>query len=371
MAIFGKGNQQRINDTLAMIQNAPELTMMIRQQIVTMVNNAFPRLTAENRDVYNQLSGDMSVKHHIGAGVAPGNAAQREMRRAIYLLWITIGRVQGIDMFIAPLARQHALVTPTAGLNAVFADAMRKASVVAAGIGGQFVLQELEAHPVRFLTQHKIFIAGLPDGRERFSTAPTGNYQNVLNFHFQYDAGQDRFVLGGGITPQYGADHAFATVSVPAVHWSNVPNVNLVPGPGHSFAGVRGCELVGANFMVTTQFTGCAFSWASHGGVLRASHISPAGGGVGVFPGGGNGVALAEMASGTMVNANNTPLTVFGAGAGNAPVPGGGNPFYPDPQVTPISWVSIIGVDKGGNGWRLYTQVIDGHGQITEARRIM
>lgn len=371
MPIFGKGHQQRVNETLAMIQNAPDLTAMIRQQIVTMVSNTFPRLTVANRQAYDQLSADMSVKANIGAGVPAGNSAQREMRRAIHLLWLTIGQVQGIAILPAIVQRvQQGMTLLPAALNAAFSEVMQKAAVVAAGIGGQFVFQELETHPVRFLTQHKIIVRGVTTGTERLSTAPNGNYQNVINFHFQYDAGDDRFMLAGGVNDggNFGADYVFPTVSVAAVHWSAVPNVGPAPG---AFTGVLGCELTGATFALTTQFTGCAFSWTDHGGVVRASHISPSGGGPTTYPGGGNALARRLMAQGTMANAGNTALAVFGAGAGNAPAVRGGNSFYPDRTVNSFKWASIIGMNKGGAGWRFYLQVIGDPGNILEARRIM
>jgi hypothetical protein len=68
-----------------------------------------------------------------------------------------------------------------------------------------------------------------------------------------------------------------------------------------------------------------------------------------------------------MANAPGTALSVFGSGAGNAPVVGTGNPFYPTPVT---GWASIFGLTKGG-GWRFYLQVVDINGNIQEARRIL
>jgi hypothetical protein len=105
MAPFDKGDQTRVNDTLNMIQNAPDLTGIIRTQIVTMVNNTYPRLTQANRQAYHQLSINMSVRDNIAAGVPRGTQAQRELRRAIYLLWMTIGKVQNITLWPALIQR--------------------------------------------------------------------------------------------------------------------------------------------------------------------------------------------------------------------------------------------------------------------------
>ena len=338
----------------------------MRQQIVAFINGLYPRLTAQERQAYHQLSSDLSVKDNIGPGVPKGNPAQREMRRAIFLLWTAIGKQQGLGLVVAPRAGR-AMTLQAAQLNAEFSNVMLKAATVAPGLGGQSVFDMLNLHPVRFLTEHKIMVLGTPTGGDRFSTAPNGNYQNVLNFQFQYDCGADRFLLGAVINPQFGAAYGFQTVSVPAVHWSQVPGAGAAPC---NFNGLLGCELTGANFMLTTQFTGCAFCWTDHGGVVRATHTSPAGGGPGTYPGGGIALATRMTTHGFMANAGNTAVTVFGGGAGNAPV-AAGNPFYPNAQVVAISWVSIIGVNKGGAGWRFYTQVVNGASNIAEARRIM
>jgi hypothetical protein len=364
--MFSKSDKERITETVTMIGRAPDLTGPIRAQIVAFVNTQFPRLTAADKLAYAQLSSDMSVKRNIATGVQKGSEPEREKRRAVYLLWMAIGKAQNIDLFIKPRAAQ-AMSMGTAALDDAFSDAMLKAAVVASPAGAQWAYTELSAHPKKFISRHRIIVLGSAAGGDRFSTAPNGNYQNVLTFDFRYNAGEDRFELGAVADATLGASHAFQTVSVPAVHWSQVPGAGPAPC---NFAGVLGCELAGANFMVTTQFTGCAFNWTTHLGVVRASHISPSGGGPGTYPGGGNALAQRLMLNGAMSNAGNTAVTVFGGGAGNAPV-AAGNAFYPDTVATAIRWVSIIGVNKGGVAWQLYTQVISGSLQILEARRIL
>ncbi len=360
----GKSDTTRINDTLTMIGQAAILTPQIRTAIVNLVNAQFPRLTPADLTAYAQLSADMSVKNQITAGVAKGSAAEREMRRAIVLLWAAMAKAQ---VQPTPTAKTQPAMSIGAGvLPAIFSEAMLKAAVIASPQGAQHMFNELSVHPVRFLTTNRIIIYGSSVGDDRFSSAPTGNYQNVQQFHFQYDVVQDRFMLRAAAEVQLGASHPFTTVSVPAVHWSAVPGVGAAP---YNFTGVLGCELTGASFMVTTQFTGCTFNWTNHGGTVRASHISPSGGGPGTYPGGGNALAQRVMANGSMANAGGAAVTAFGPGAGNAPV-AGGNPFYPDPVVNVLRWVSIFGVVKGG-AWRLYSQTIGGALQILEARRIM
>jgi hypothetical protein len=350
-----------------LIQNVPDLTLAVRQQICTWVSNLYTRLSSAERQTYHELSQSMSVSANIAPRVAKGDQQQRGKRRAIFLLWKALGKAQTADGD-TNLRASAAMTMPPGSLDAKFSDVMLKAAVVATSLGAQEVMRKLELHPVQFLMQHRLFISGSTAGSDRFSIAPNGNYQNVVTFNFHYRAGTDQFVMTSQpITANYGFAHSFSTVSVPAVHWTAVPGVG---GSPYNFGGLLGCEVTGANFMLTTQFTGCGFCWTDNGGVLRANHISSFGGGTVGYPGGSKALAQRLMASGAMANAGNTPLTVFGAGAGNAPVRTG-NPFYPDPVTNKLRWVTIIGLPKGGGAWRFYTQVVDGSGNLVEARRIM
>lgn len=358
----------RISETVTMIENAAgltDLTPNICADIGRLINEQYNRLSNENKKDFSDLSADMSVKNKIAPGTEKGHKPERQKRRAIYLLWMVLGKKQNGALAMKQKAESAMRIAP-GELNEAFSDVMLKAAVVASAAGAQHVFNKLTLHPRRFIGEHRIIVLGLPAGGDRFSTAPNGDYRNVLEFYFQYNALRDRFELGGVPNAVLGGLHPFDTVSVPAVHWTTVPGAG--PSPCN-FAGILGCELTGADVMVTTQFTGCAFNWTQHGGVLRASHVSPAGGGPGTYPGGGIALAQRVMANGTHANAGNTPVTVFGGGAGNALV-AEGNPFYPNTVANPIRWVTIFGVDKGGE-WRFYTQVIDGNKQIIEARRIL
>lgn len=128
--MFRKGAQKRVTDTLAIIQNAPDLTDIARQQISTWVSNMFTRLSPAERQTYHPLSGSMSVKAHIAPGVAKGDEPQRDKRRAIFLLWKAIGKAQFLDAVTAPRAAAAMTMAP-AGLNAAFSEVMLKAAAVA------------------------------------------------------------------------------------------------------------------------------------------------------------------------------------------------------------------------------------------------
>jgi hypothetical protein len=319
----------------------------------------------------------LSVKRH--ATVPAGNTADRAKRRAILLIWKSLDKATGGAAALAAGRAAAAMTMPAGNLDAALADAILKVSVYAsAAAGADVFINDVAAHPRQFLVAHKVIVMGRTTGGATFTNLLSPSYDNVLTFYFQYDPGQDRFVFNGNISPLYGQAHPFTTVSVPAVNWYDVPgnggeHAPLVPA---NFAQILGCELTGANFMVTTQFTGCTFCWTNQGGLLRASHIGPTKAGspdatlTTSYPGGGNGVAtrmIAQGAAAGMANAAGVALRVFGRGAGNAPAIAAGNPFYPSAT---LKYATIIGRNSGGV-WKFYLQAIDsGTNQISEARRI-
>ena len=275
---------------------------------------------------------------------------------------------------------------PTGNLDAALSDAMLKASVSASPASAASVFQtDLVTHPRQFLAAHKVIVLGVPTGAAKFANLLSPDFTNVLTFYFQYDCGNDRFVFNGHLNPQYGAGHPFTTVSVPAANWYDVPGNGGEHAPlvAANFAQILGCELTGATFMVTTQFTGCTFCWTRRQGVMRAAHIGPTKAGspgahlVTSYPGGGNGVAQRMVTqhnplpvgigvAAAMANAPGATLRVFGRGAGNAPAIAGGNPFYPNLN---LRYATIIGRNAGG--WKFYLQAINAAtNQISEARRI-
>lgn len=374
-------DSSRVNETISFIRDNAAFPLVRRTGVAQFCRTTFPRLGLLDFGAYNTefhaLSGGMSVKQN--ATVAPGSETDRKKRRAIFLIWKSIVKVSGDP---AGNVRAQAGMTTAAGgaLDALFADAMLKAAVFAGGgAGGDVFTADVFAHPRPFLAAHKVIVLGMTTGGNKFTAVGNPDYTNVLQFYFQYDSGNDRFVFGGRIDPRFGAGHPFATVSVPAVNWYDVPgnggqNAPVTPG---NFAQILGCELNGATVMLTTQFTGCTFCWTSHGGTIRAAHIGPTRAGypsaalATSYPGGGNAVAARMVAQGAaagMANAPGAALRVFGRGTGNAPPINGGNNFYPNAT---LEYATIIGRDSG-TGWKFYLQAIDSttH-QISEARRIM
>lgn len=370
----------RVNETIAFINNNATYPLVRRTAVAQFCRATYPKLSLLDFGAYNTefhtMSGEMSVKQN--ATVPTGDATARKKRRAIFLIWKSIARITHLP---APAAKaQAAMTTATGGLDALLDDAMLKGSVFAsAGAGADVFATEVQAHPRQFLAAHKVIVLGVPTGGAKFTVVGGPDYTNVLQFYFQYDPNHDRFVFNGHLNAQIGAAHPFSTVSVPAVNWYDVPGnggeaAPLVPA---NFANILGCQLTGATFMVTTQFTGCTFCWTDHGGTIRACHIGPTKAGVTnlaavtSYPGGGNGVATRVVAQGAaagMANAPGAALRVFGRGAGNAPAVNGGNAFYPN---LTLQYATIIGRNSGG-GWKFYLQAIDSATHnIVEARRIM
>jgi hypothetical protein len=326
-----------------MIQNAPDLTAPIRQDIATFVDKHIRSWSIADRLKYQKLS------------AAIGNPLDVEKRRDIFVLWKAIYAAQGTT---GPLA-DAAMTMATPLLGAAFSDVMLKAAIVASAAGARYVYSALTNNPVQFLQMHTIFIEGSTVGRERFSTAPNGNYQNVLHWYLHYHCDNDCFYFAPREIDVWGANAPVPAVSVPAVHWQLVPGVGPEPG---NFAGILGCEVAGGpTLMLTTQFTGCSWCWTNAGGVLRAAHISPGGPGTTVYTGGGMALARQIINTGWMTNAPTKPLggalSVFGSGDGNAVVTGA--PHYPDRGGGTARYTSIFGLRDSTAGWRFYTQSID------------
>jgi hypothetical protein len=385
MPFFDKA---RYKETVAYIKNyaASGLSQQIRDDIATLITTRINR--TQDRNKYQQVVTAMSVKHNIVSDTK-GNAVEREQRRAIVLIWATLGAPVG-DRTNTDRRMNEGMRLAPAALPAALTESMKLAGVVASQAGADHVFNtEFSANPLTFIQTYRIFINGVTTGRDRFSTAPTGNYRNVVNtFYFYYNAEKDRFEFSMTLVGMYGAGHSFPVVSVPAVHWSDVPGRGITPTPGPppppdpmvvpppppSFAGILATELAGANWMITTQFTGCSFCYAEAGNTSYAAHIAPAGD---VRKPVMSGLVLAQQLMGMDPNVGGAafanfahPVNVFGNGAGNANVLSG-NSFYPQKSAilpTDMKWMSIFGRDNGG--WQIYTQSISNGMAIMDARRI-
>jgi hypothetical protein len=101
----------------------------------------------------------------------------------------------------------------------------------------------IPANPLQFLSENAIMILG--------STAnnPDVFHRNLVNFYFTYQPGQDRYYFAPtGLNPAPAGAYAFTPVSVPAIHWSQIPgrgNLELPPAAGIQ-QGLVGSHTTGA-----------------------------------------------------------------------------------------------------------------------------
>jgi hypothetical protein len=388
-----KPDSTRIDETIAFISSnnsIKAIPMVRRQAVAQFCRQTYPKLSEVDLQSYSttfhELSREMSVKRHATPGQA-GDQTDRAKRRAIVLIWKSLGKAfKGNEEGDRPmLAAQAAMTLPTGvSLDDALADAIRKASVCAdQTAAGNVFTADIAANVEQFIGLNRIDVHGLVTGAEKFSDMKRLTYDNVLDCYFQYNPVADVFVFSGIKSLDYGAAHVVKAVNVPAVNWYDVPGNGGEESPvthgNANFAHILGCELTGASFMVTTQFTGCAFCWTQQNGVVRAAHIGPTRAG---FPNpslatsykdGGPGLAqdiIAQVNDKTagMANARGAPLYVFGREAGNIPVKGQVNPYY---QLNPLArgHGTIIGFKAGG--WSLYFQAVDYSGAIVDHRRIL
>jgi hypothetical protein len=350
-----KNPATRINDVLATIGGTPHFPATERARVHAFasgyIGGTYPPANASTAG-YKAFSDQMTMTDVRQAG----SSDERAMRRAIFLLWRAMG-----DAMEAAKAK----MILSADVQAAFVATMQKAlcfSDTAAGnpAGTKYVFKDVfRANPLPFLQRNKIMVAGV----SAFNAATT---QNILRFMMQFDAGRDRYYFSNvSGTVVAGGRYAFDTTSVPAVYWADVPGRTAVVGTG-SFAAIRGTQFSG-KYMVTTQFTGCAFCLKDTGGGLFAAHVSPSyKGATRTTPTPGiDAKLLAEQLCGTSppvvggnfsnAPAGANPFRVFGKGHSNIPgqagydgrcAAGGG-----------ANWMTLFGFNNNG-AWEIYAQEI-------------
>jgi hypothetical protein len=359
MAFITKDDQQRIDETLNFIANTTLVNVNMRNAVSTFVSDFVRRKlpTGSSRQELRTFSRGMSMAKVSHAG----SEGQRAMRRALHLIWEAIGNHQRAE---------SSKLTPGLDIQYDFKRSMEKAWIASEQtLGGtvahQWVFDNgLKLHTKAFLKRNIVKI----DGSTKIDG--TQGDRNVLDFWFAFDKASDRYVIGpsaiwGGVK--------MPVVSVPAVHWADIPGRAPTEDRG-TFAGMVGTEVAGASLMVTTQFTGCSFCIKDVGRVF-ASHISPSvKGRPHPFS---DGTKLAKQLAGDRTSAvtggdfsNAIPgtgkLLVFGRGYSNltglpngydARCAGGGNCMY------------ILGFLRNTGQWKFFSQEVIG-GRINDAKRI-
>jgi hypothetical protein len=349
----------RINSVLGFIQNCNLLTaneiLSAHQLASNFINARYPAGNA-GQVAYDNFSNGMSLGAHIMSD--PNNL--RQMKRASYLLDRAIRDADPAS----PLGNLAIGQISNAAAQVTFENYLRKAankreSATGATASAQAAMQHLFLHPLAFLQTNKLFVNG-----SAVRDLTQGD-QNVLTFYFGYNAGRDRFQFDKAVQPGY---HAVQVDSVTAQWWTSVPN-SWVGGAANAhlgnFSQIAAIELA-SPIMVTTQFTGCAFSMKAHGGHTYCAHLTPtrdpndvnanhAVNGAPIL----SGTQLAQRVrinngvNGDFANAaGGNPLSIYGAAfSHNVPVPG-----YPNGLGGGVSYMTIIGVLRAP-GYEIYSQI--------------
>lgn len=336
---MSKDSQKRITDTIQFIQNTNLVTLAERQAVIMFIAAHLP---APNTPQYNALSNELSLGYHFGTDTNNG----RNMVRALFLIWHCIFRANGA--FQMPQA--NAKLINQATVQDRLISYIRKVRCMQDVAGAQSILTHVfPLNPLGFLGINKVIVLGV--SAFNAATAP----ENIQDFFFGYDPSMDRYVFQFAVMPKY-----FPTKveSVTAFHWTDPRHHPGVGGPlniaNTAFTQLSGIRLSGANPIITTQFTGCAFCMAEYNGDMYCAHVSPAG--VKDMAPNTQGDILAKRImdhnNGQFSNAGGTNVTVFGRDKGHAPNPGGyslpgggGNGNY----------MTIVGF-PAGTSYQLYSQ---------------
>lgn len=339
----------RITDTLTFLSNTnlvlPAERQAAHQFATAFINAQYPAINALQPG-YIAFSKRMGLGYHLFSDPTD----RRKACRAIYLLWSAMH--QSDPNFTIPLQSADQIVEATSGN--LLAAVIRKARIMHEGPGTTLGLAHvlntvIPANPLDFLKNNKIFILG--------SSLRAGNQgeQNVMNAAFSYNPLHDRYQVDLAVLGVPGR-YAFQVESVTAVHWTDVATV---PGPLNVIGtsdldNIRSIELSGANMMVTTQFTGCAFSMKEIAGVMYCAHVSPAGVPNKLPNTDGPTLAGRVIATGEFSNVlgGQHPLEVYGRNTGT-----NGHPRGYDIGLVggADTYMSIIGL-AAGNSYHIYAQ---------------
>lgn len=346
---MAKTSTKRIADTRNYLQNTNLVTAPERTAADLLIQ-AF-MMAAHPLGVmspgYAALSASLSLGKHVFED------SRREMARALFLLWAAIKHFDAA--FTLPKTQIGQISFST--VRQQLASYIRKACCVwdqvnGGHAGADWALVEMQADPLNFLRFNKVVVRG--SGNHNALAA-----QNIRPCNFFYEAGRDRYVFAvdNGAFPAYATP--IQVESVTAFHWTDPRYVPaLIPPAPHNIAttnfnNLTGFQLSGAHIMVTTQFTGCAFCMAEHGGSMYCAHVSPAGVPNMAPNTTGNILARRIMATGQMQNAGGVAPRVFGRNIGSPPngggydigAGGGGNTIY----------MTVLGF-PGGTSYEIYSQ---------------
>jgi hypothetical protein len=348
---MAKTDQQRITDTLNFLQNtnivpAGPVRANAHQLAQDYMGAVYPNV---NSPAYSQFSQTLSLGFHLFSD--PNQL--RHMVRALFLLWKAMNHSD--NRFTIPLQNVGQISQGT--VQRVLTNYIYKACCTyerahGGNNGATAVLAVFQANSMQFLGDNKVSVSG--SGHR----AGGQGRRNVLPCKFEYNPDRDRYefavrmpaVAPGSVGIQVESVTAFHWTDpryVPALAFGQVRNLNTT-----NFNQMTAIKLSGVHPMVTTQFTGCAYCMAEHGGNMYCAHVSPYV--VGMAPNTqGNPLALRIMATnGAFANAGNTQVRVYGRNVGSAPNPAGYNIGNGGGAAT---YMTIVGF-PGGTSYNLYSQ---------------
>lgn len=288
----------------------------------------------------------MSDQYSSNLVQSPGTANERAMRRAILFL----DSLNGATPADLQQLRNIAAAQLRAQLDRRLLGLRYAADQEQGGTGllGFVFNNKFKPDALNFLTNNNVFVYG-------------SNTSGVVDCFLEYVWKYAQFKI---IPPPSGKAHSYPlkAVNVPAIPWDMVPN-RLAPGS--SFADIVGTELTGADLLISTQFTGCAFCFKEVGGRLFAAHIMPDNGPAGGIP--GSGIELARQLDGQTVGVTGGDFS-NARGAGTFKVYGRG---YSNIGTRPTGYVytgppssmTIIGVRRGN--WQIFSQEVSATKQLS------
>lgn len=363
----------RINNTLAFLPKCGLLTKMERddahQLAVDFINSQYPPTNAKLR-AYEEFSNGMS----LGSREGKDPDDNRNRKRAAYLLdralfWASngaaLGRLGNLSV--------GQIIDPQVTLeNYLRKAANQRGNATGSPLAANEALTALYEKPLEFLRTNKLIVVGSPKW-----DLVNQDYRNILPFYFGYVAKDDRFQFNWKLIDQGQGACVISVDSVPAQYWTSIMNTRD-PVVGH-FAEIPAIQLA-SQFMVTTQFTGCAFCMKSHDQHTYCAHIVPQ-----IDPSDqyslthcqpltGNALARRIMTGpsgvhGDFANApGGSPLSVYGAGFSDHVRTGAGG--YPDRLAGSGAgnYMTVIGV-KRAPGYEIYSQITQNEA-ITSAQQI-
>ncbi len=351
----------RINSVVGFITTCNLLSPNERQSAHQLATNfiaaRYPPANA-GQGPYDTFSNAMSLGFHLAGD--PNNL--RQMKRAAYLLDRAL--LDAVPAAFGTLGNLNVGQISDASARVTFENYLRKAAnqrqaATGATTAAQAAMQALFLQPLTFLQTNKLIVNGSA------ARDLTQGDQNVLPFYFGYDTSRDRYKFDIAASPGF---IAVNVDSITAQNWTTVPNSWA---PGGDFSQIDAIELA-SQFMVTTQFTGCAFCMKQHGGHVYCAHVAPrrdlpAAAAAPILTGTqvAQRIANHNGVNGDFANAaGGNPLSIYGAASStNVPVPG-----YPNGLGGGGSYMTIVGVLRAP-GYEIFSQITQ-NDAITSAQQI-